>query len=146
MTLVALLQDAATTAAADAPFYRTLPFYKFEHLLGMLLALPSLAGIAIHAANGGTKATSSTTALTASLFGLGMLLIVAGGFGQAARLGVIGNGAGFPSWLIAKMVIWVVVAVLSMLPYRIPALARPTYLLVPLLGGTAAYLAVFHAR
>jgi hypothetical protein len=141
MTLLALLQDAAA-APAPLPFFRTLPFYKNIHLFGMFLAMTSLGGIAIHAANGGTKATSGTRVLTASVFGLGMLLVIAGGFGQAARLGILANG--FPGWMVGKIAIWCIVAVLSILPYRIPSLARPIYLLVPLLGGMAAYLAIYH--
>ena len=142
MTLFALLLDAAAAAPAPLPFFRTLPFYKNIHLLGMFLAMTSLGGVAIHAANGGTKATSSTRMLTASVFGLGMLLVLAGGFGQAARLGILANG--FPGWMVGKMAIWLIVAVLSILPYRIPSLAKPIYLLVPLLGGCAAYLAIWH--
>ena len=141
MTLLAMLQDAAA-APAPLPFFRTLPFYKNIHLFGMFFSMTSLGGIAIHAANGGTKVNSSTRMLTASVFGLGMLLVLAGGFGQAARLGILANG--FPGWMLAKMAIWVIVAVLSVLPYRFPSLAKPIYLLVPLLGGTAAYLAIYH--
>ena len=142
MTLLATLQEAAASAPAPLPFFRTLPFYKNIHLFGMFLSMTSLGGIAIHAANGGTKVNSSTRMLTASVFGLGMLLVLAGGFGQAARLGILANG--FPGWMLAKMAIWVIVAVLSVLPYRFPSLAKPIYLLVPLLGGTAAYLAIYH--
>jgi hypothetical protein len=143
MTLLAMLQDTSAAAQAQLPFFRSLPFYRGIHLFGMFLAMTSLGGIAIHAANGGTKATSTTRGLTASIFGLGMLLVLSGGFGQAARLGILAKG--FPLWLLAKMGIWVIVAVLSILPYRMPSLAKPIYLLVPLLGGCAAYLAIFHA-
>ncbi|MBC7564484.1 MAG: hypothetical protein H7305_16425 [Gemmatimonadaceae bacterium] len=118
-------------------------FYKSLHIFGLFLSTTSLGGIAIHAANGGTKATSRTRTLTASMFGIGMLIALAGGFGQAARLGMT-NTAIFPGWLWAKIAIWIVVSVLSILPYRIPALAKPIYLLVPLLTGLAAYLAIFH--
>ena len=142
MTLLAMLQDAAAATPAPLPFFRTLPFYKNIHLFGMFLAMTSLGGIAIHAANGGTKASSSTRMMTASVFGVGMLLVLAGGFGQAARLGILANG--FPGWLLAKMGIWVIVTILAILPYRIPALAKPIYLLVPVLGGCAAYLAIYH--
>ena len=142
MTLLAMLQDAAAATPAPLPFFRTLPFYKNIHLFGMFLAMTSLGGIAIHAANGGTKASSSTRMLTASVFGVGMLLVLAGGFGQAARLGILANG--FPGWMLAKMGIWVIVTILAILPYRIPALAKPIYLLVPVLGGCAAYLAIYH--
>ena len=143
MNLLALLQDAVASAPAPLPFFRTALFYKSLHIFGLFLATTSLGGIAIHAANGGTKATSRTRALTASVFGLGMLLALAGGFGQAARLGLTSTAI-FPGWLWAKIAIWVLVAVLSILPYRIPALAKPIYLLVPVLSGLAAYLAIFH--
>ncbi|MES3033734.1 MAG: hypothetical protein V4813_07020 [Gemmatimonadota bacterium] len=143
MSLLALLQDAVTSSPAPLPFFRTQLFYKSLHIFGLFLATTSLGGIAIHAANGGTKATSRTRALTASVFGLGMLLSLAGGFGQAARLGLTSTAI-FPGWLWAKIAIWVVVAVLSILPYRIPALAKPIYLVVPVLTGLAAYLAIFH--
>lgn len=143
MSLIALLQDAATSVPAPLPFFRTPLFYKSLHIFGLFLSTTSLGGIAIHAANGGTKATSRTRTLTASMFGIGMLIALAGGFGQAARLGMT-NTAIFPGWLWAKIAIWIVVSVLSILPYRIPALAKPIYLLVPLLTGLAAYLAIFH--
>ena len=143
MSLIALLQDAATSVPAPLPFFRTQLFYKSLHIFGLFLSTTSLGGIAIHAANGGTKATSRTRTLTASMFGIGMLVSLAGGFGQAARLGMT-NTAIFPGWLWAKIAIWIVVAVLAILPYRIPALAKPIYLLVPLLTGLAAYLAIFH--
>ncbi len=143
MSLIALLQDAATSVPAPLPFFRTGLFYKSLHIFGLFLATTSLGGIAIHAANGGTKATSRTRMLTASVFGLGMFIALAGGFGQAARLGMT-NTAIFPGWLWAKIALWIIVAALSILPYRIPALAKPVYLLVPVLTGLAAYLAIFH--
>jgi hypothetical protein len=138
MTLPLLLQ-----AAGEMPWFRTVMFYKNLHLFGLFLAFASLGGVAIHAANGGTKAASGTRMLTASVFGLGMLFAMAGGFGQAARLGLTSTSV-FPGWLWMKLALWVVVAVLSILPYRIPALAKPVYLLVPVLGGLAAYLAIYH--
>ncbi len=143
MSLLALLQDVAASVPAPLPFFRTQLFYKSLHIFGLFLAMTSLGGIAIHAANGGTKATSKTRALTASVFGLGMLLSLAGGFGQAARLGLTDTSI-FPGWLWAKIAIWVIVAVLSILPYRIPSLAKPIYLVVPVIAGLAAYLAIFH--
>lgn len=144
MMLFHLLQEAAASVQEPLPFFRTQLFYKTLHIFGLFLSMTSLGGIAIHAANGGTKATSRTRALTASVFGIGMLLALAGGFGQAARLGLTSTAL-FPGWLWSKLAIWVIVAVLSILPYRVPALARPVYLLVPLLGGIATYLAIFHS-
>jgi hypothetical protein len=137
--MLSLLVQTAT----ELPWFRSQLFYKNLHLFGLFLAMSSLGGIAIHAANGGTKATSRTRMLTASVFGFGMLAAMAGGFGQAARLGLSSTSL-FPTWLWLKIAIWFVVTALVMLPYRIPALAKPIYLLVPVLGAVGAYLAIYH--
>jgi hypothetical protein len=115
--------------------------YRMLHLLGILFLFVAIGGVALHAANGGTKATSRTRGLVAATHGLALFVILLGGFGMLARLGVAHTG--FPGWVWAKFGIWVLLGVLFMLPYRFPALARPLWLLVPLLGATAAYLAFY---
>lgn len=129
--------------AGDLPWFRTGLFYKNLHLYGIFLVMATLGGMAIHGMNGGTKATSKTRAVTGALFGIGMLLVMAGGFGQAARLGLTSTAV-FPTWLWLKLGIWVVVGALFALPYRSPALAKPVYYLLPILGALAAYLAIYH--
>ena len=59
-----------------------------------------------------------------------------------ARLGVM-HGAGFPGWLWAKIAIWGALVVAMLLPYRVPALARPVLVALPVLGGLAAYMAIY---
>jgi hypothetical protein len=130
-------------AAGEMPWFRTVFFYKNLHLYGIFLVMATLGGMAIHGMNGGTKATATTRRTTGALFGIGMLLALAGGFGQAARLGMT-NTAIFPTWLWLKIGVWVAVGALFALPYRSPALAKPTYYLVPLLGALAAYFAIYH--
>jgi hypothetical protein len=75
------------------------------------------------------------------VFGLGAFLILLGGFGMMARLGLI-KGAP-PGWLAVKMLIWLALSGLVLLPYRRPALARPFFLLLPLLAGVAVYMALY---
>ena len=116
-------------------------FYEVIHIIGIAMLFVSIGGVAVHAANGGTKANTSTRGVVAAMFGLGSFLILLGGFGMMARLGLV-RGAP-PGWLAVKMVIWLVLSAIVLLPYRRPALARPFLVLLPLLAGVAVYMALY---
>jgi hypothetical protein len=117
-------------------------FYNVVHIVGIVLVMSALGGTALHALNGGTRQNNRARGLVAGLHGTGVLLILVGGFGMLARLG-FRHGAMFPGWLWVKLAVWVTVAALLFIPYRRPALARPIYLSLPLLGGLAAYMAIY---
>lgn len=116
-------------------------FYEIVHIVGIALLFVAIGGVSVHAANGGTKANSTTRPLVGSIHGIGSLLILTGGFGMLARMGF--TGGPFPGWLWGKLVIWTILSVVVLLPYRKPALARPFLLLLPLLAGAAVYLALY---
>ena len=117
-------------------------FYNVVHIVGIVLVMSALGGSALHAVNGGTRETNRARGLVAALHGAGVLLILVGGFGMLARLG-FRHGANFPGWLWVKLGVWSAVAGLLFLLARRPALARPVYLALPLLGGLAAYMAIY---
>jgi hypothetical protein len=117
-------------------------FYNVVHIVGIVLAMSALGATAVHALNGGTRQTNRARALVAARHGAGVLLILVGGFGMLARLG-FRHGANFPGWLWVKLAVWVTVAALVVVPYRRPALAKPVYLALPILGGVAAYMAIY---
>ena len=117
-------------------------FYEILHVIGIAMVFLSIGGVAVHAANGGTKKTSSTRKLLATIHGLGTLLILVGGFGMLARMGFL-HGSSFPGWLWVKIIVWLILGGVTMLPYRWPALARPALLLLPLLAGLAVYMALY---
>ena len=117
-------------------------FYEVLHIIGIAMVFLTIGGVAVHAANGGTRKASDTRKLVASIHGLGTLLILVGGFGMLARMGFM-HGAAFPGWLWAKIIIWLILGGVTMLPYRRPALARPALLLLPLLAGVAVYMALY---
>lgn len=117
-------------------------FYNVVHIIGIVLVTSALGGLALHAFNGGTRANNGAHRLVASLHGVGLLLVLIGGFGMLARLG-FQHGANFPGWLWVKFAVWLALGAALMLPYRQPALAKPLLLLLPVLGGLAAYMAIY---
>ena len=114
--------------------------YKLIHLFGIFLTVVSLGGAAIHAANAGTRQASLTRGLVSAGHGIGLFLILVGGFGMLARLELVSGG--LPGWVWVKLVIWVSMGALMVLPYRRPQLARAVFLAVPTLGLIAALLAL----
>lgn len=115
--------------------------YKLVHLLGIFMALVALAGPSLHAAAGGDRNENPLRRSMAVLHGAGWVLIVTGGFGMLARIGV-DHGALFPGWVWGKLAIWVVVGGLVAVPYRRPQLARFVLWSLPLVGLAAAVLAI----
>jgi hypothetical protein len=115
--------------------------YKVLHILGVLLAFATLGGLTLTVANGATKSTSSVRRLIAITHGVATFIILVGGFGALARLGVAhGN---LPGWILVKLACWLVLAVLVAIPYRAPGLARVVFWFLPVLGGVAIVMAIY---
>lgn len=115
--------------------------YKVVHLLGVIALFLALGGLTFHAASGGTR-SGSARRLVAITHGVALFLVLLGGFGLLARLG-ISQGSSWPGWIWVKLGIWVLLGAALALPYRKPELARPLWALLPVLGGLAAYMAIF---
>ena len=116
--------------------------YNILHVVGIVLIMAALGALALHAINGGTRESNAARGLVAGLHGLGALLVLLGGFGMLARIG-FEHGSAFPGWLVVKIAIWLMLAGSVVVPYRRPALARPLLLALPLLGGLAAFMAIY---
>jgi hypothetical protein len=70
--------------------------YKLVHIAGILMVFMSLGGLALHAINGGTKDTNTGRRLTAVTYGVGLILILLGGFGWLSASGLMSGG--MPGW------------------------------------------------
>jgi hypothetical protein len=116
--------------------------YKVVHLVGIIFAFAGLGGLMLTVANGATKQTSKVRKLIGISHGVAMFVVLLGGFGLLARLKIV-HGAAFPGWVWGKLIIWVLVSALLAVPYRKPELARPLFFLLPVLGGVAAWLAIY---
>lgn len=114
--------------------------YKVVHLVGMFVVYMALGAAIFHSANGGSKDTNSRRKLVGITHGLGMFIILLGGFGMLARMGLT---SGFPGWIWAKLVIWVLVGAALALASRLPKLAIGLWAAMPVIGGLAAYIALY---
>lgn len=114
--------------------------YRAIHLAAIMLLFVSFGGVAMIAAAGGTRESNPHRKLLAALHGTAAFLVLLGGFGLLARLKVQWP---FPSWVFIKLAIWTVLSFAVLLPYRKPALAKPLFLLYPVLGLAAALTAIY---
>lgn len=112
--------------------------YWMVHIFGIALLILAIGGVSLHAMGGGTKATSGGRGLASASHGVGLLLIIVAGFGMLARLGIEG---GIPGWVWAKLVIWLVIGGLFMLPYRKPELSKLVWIATAVLVLCAGWLA-----
>lgn len=117
-------------------------FYNLVHVIGIILAMLALGGASILAMATPAGATPRPTRrLLAILHGIGVFLVLLGGFGMLARLGI--TQGGFPGWIWVKLAVWAVVAAALFLPRWNPAIAKPLLFALPVLGGLAAYMAIY---
>lgn len=120
----------------------SLEVYKLLHIVGVLVTFAALGGLALTVANGATKQTSGVRKLIAMTHGIGVFVVLLGGFGALARLNVKG-GSPLPGWIIVKLLVWLAVAGLVVLPYRKPETARTVFWLLPALAVVAVSMALW---
>ncbi|EPG72782.1 hypothetical protein LEP1GSC058_1027 [Leptospira fainei serovar Hurstbridge str. BUT 6] len=113
--------------------------YKLVHILGILFLFLAFGGIALHAIGGGTKENAQKK-LIAITHGIGLFLILLGGFGMLARLGIIWP---WPGWIIAKFLFWLLFGGLLTLFYKKPSFAKFLWFALPFLGAIVGYIALY---
>jgi len=112
--------------------------YKVIHLASILFLFTISGGVALYAANGGTREKNVAKRLVSAIHGLTLVLILVSGFGLIARL-----GTGFEIWVWAKFSIWFVIGSIALLPLRRPHLGYLFLFLIPTLGALSAFMAIF---
>jgi len=117
-----------------------IPTYKWIHLVGLFLVWTALGGAVFHAVNGGTKETNSKRKLIGITHGVGMFIILLGGFGGLARMGMTD---GLPGWALAKLGLWVLVGAMLPLSNRFPKAGLGLFFALPAIGALAAFLAIW---
>lgn len=117
----------------------SLAFYKLMHFSGIFLVFAALGGQLLFVMRGGTREDASARRTVAITHGLGMAVLLVGGFGMNAKLGL----ETFPLWFIAKVALWVILGAWIMVPWRMPATTRALWVVLPILGIAAAWLGIY---
>lgn len=112
--------------------------YKLVHFLGIFMLLVSIGGLLLHRISGGTGQHPWRRQAMIT-HGVGLFLVLLGGFGMLARMGLV---SGLPGWIYGKLVIWLVLGVLVVVIRFKPAMARGLWWGTVGLGVGAAYLAI----
>lgn len=113
----------------------TYEFYNVAHVIGVLFLFSALGALAATA--GSTSAPLRKLASIAH--GVALALIFVAGFGLLARLGHFGA---IPAWAYLKMAMWAVLGLAVVPLKRKPEWAPMLWLLMPVVGGIAVWLAV----
>ena len=117
------------------------PIYKLIHFLGMFAMVAALAATSMHAIRGGTRADNPERRVLGATHGIAAFLVLLGGFGMLARLGLVQGG--LPGWVVVKLLIWVVLLAALAVPYRGRGYARALLVALPLLAVSAAAVALY---
>ncbi len=115
--------------------------YKVLHLLGVMLLFLSLGGIALNGVRGGDRESlGGARKLAAVTHGIAMLLLIFGGFGLMARLGISHTNP--TGWVLAKIGIWILMGGSIAILLRKAEWSKAMWFALPLLGAVAVWLAV----
>ena len=117
-----------------------LPAYRLIHILSIMLMFTALGGLLLASrARVDTGVSRKTAGMT---HGIALILILVSGFGALARLG-FSNPASWPTWVWIKALIWLAFGGVIVLIRRSPSAATLLWWILPVLGGLAAYLALY---
>ena len=117
------------------------PVYKLVHFLGIFVLLTTLAVPLMHFVRGGTRADFPRRRTLAIVHGVASFLVLLGGFGMLARLGIVQGG--LPGWILLKLGIWLVLSTALTVALRTTVAARSVLLAAPLLALAAAAIAIY---
>jgi cytochrome bd-type quinol oxidase subunit 2 len=116
--------------------------YKLIHIFGVLFLIFSLGGLWLQATDDRVRVSDRVRKVLGMVHGAALLIILIAGFGLLARLGIT-QGFAWPWWVWGKIGIWILLGATAIVMRRTTALARSWWLVVPILGAAATYLAIY---
>ncbi len=112
--------------------------YNVLHIAGVFFLLFSLSSYLIIVNSG----TDKFRKLASIMHGISLIIILVGGFGLLARLGII-HGSEWPAWVWVKLVLWLLMGAMIIFIKKFQTLSKFIWFLIPVLAIIAAYLAVY---
>lgn len=115
--------------------------YRLIHFLGIFILLIALTAACVHGLRGGTRADNPNRRAIAIAHGSAAFLVLLGGFGMLARLGIVQGG--LPTWIYLKLTIWLILTSALALVYRGSPVARTVLIAMPVLAVLAGAIAIY---
>jgi len=112
--------------------------YKILHLAGIFFLLFSLSSYLVIVTSNSDKFKK----LAGVMHGISLFIILLGGFGLLARLGIM-QGSEWPLWVWVKLAIWIVMGAMVIFIKKFQSLAKIIWFAIPIFAIVAAYLAVY---
>ncbi len=109
--------------------------YNVIHVIGVIFLFTALGALAATAGS----ASAPLRRLASIAHGVALALIFVAGFGLLARLGHFGA---IPMWAYLKMAMWALLGLAVVPLKRKPEWAPALWVLMPVIGGLAVWLAV----
>ncbi|MEE4273733.1 MAG: hypothetical protein V2I67_18805 [Thermoanaerobaculales bacterium] len=110
-------------------------FYTIAHVVGVLFLFTALGALAATAGS----SSAPLRRIASIAHGVALALIFVAGFGLLARLGYFGD---IPIWAYLKMALWLVLGLVVLPLKKKPEWAATLWVLMPVAGGLAVWLAV----
>ena len=114
-----------------------LSVYKLIHFIGIFAIYASFGGLIFRAALGSDDV--KLRKFGAIFSGIGLVLVLFGGFGMVARLGYSYTSP----WLLIKVAIWIVLGGMITLINKKPELSKVWFFLLIILGAVASFAGIF---
>jgi len=110
--------------------------YNLLHVIGILMLFVGIGGAIIRSVS--ASESKSLEKLVLMNHGIGLFLILIAGFGQLAKIGMQ-----FSTWVVVKIIIWLLMGSLIMFIKKKPELKTLWWYGALVMGGFAAYLGIF---
>lgn len=108
--------------------------YKYIHICGLGLAAFAFGALAMRPDD------SAKRKMVSIAHGIGLFLILLGGFGMAARLKI----STAEPWVLFKIIVWLGLGGFLAISKRKPEIAGKVQIALIALAAVAAYLGIFH--
>ena len=116
--------------------------YKTMHITGVLFMVAALGAYAmLRVAKLDDEQMKPLKKLLSMVHGVALLIIIVGGFGTAARMGML--QAGLPTWIILKNVFWLILGASLLALSRAKNQGKLLFFTLPAVTAAAAAIAIY---